>query len=297
MNIKIEKLIVKVAFVGISVISLYIIGMIITMCLLLRSCSDTTSEITHYLNEHGDFTSSDTCVVDLCDVYGIDFDTVLIFKGWNHYVSAEPFIARKDSLVTYGPLYGSDDIKIEFVKNGKVIKTLNNIVGYANYTTLSQVHTIYAGCFWDGKYYSNGLSAALLPSKLLVKKEGYKYHLFTPQYGTDVLFETDIVKNLEFNNAGMAYKEKIKVRGEVWFDTVSCNNIRNRQKKFKSERTLCFIYNKKTYYIPVEQNVWLNNPLDFGEVYDLELGIVFYEINSFSNRKQYCAYIDALDNL
>ncbi len=267
------------------------------MSVLLKSCSDRTAKITHYLNEYGDFTNSDTCKVDLCEVYGIDFDTILIFNGWDHYISAEPFCANRNDLVVYDPLYGNDNIRIEFIKNGKSIKVLDNINVSANYTTLSQAHTIYAGCFWDGEYYPNGLSAAWLPSKLLAKKSGHLYHMFTPQYGTDILFETDIVEGLNFNDEGIAYKNNIKVRGEVWFDTVSCHNIRSYIKDFNCGRVLRFIYNNKTYYIPVEENLWVETHLVCGKMYNLELSIVFYKMNSLANGNQYCAYIRGLEDL
>ena len=80
------------------------------------------NDIYKYIERHCDFEKNETCVIDLKDVFDIDYDLMYIFDGYALSESV-PIIAegKKSTTDSGGFLYGTEIDHVVLVKNNKII--------------------------------------------------------------------------------------------------------------------------------------------------------------------------------
>lgn len=293
---------------SINNLSIKIILALISIGLYLVSCTDNTDKITNYLSTYGDFEHSDTCMVDLCHVYGIDFDSILIFDGWEHEEAIEAFVENRSDLIGTGFICNGSDYtsEIVFVNNGEIVKTLSNINFKNENTIFSEDYLIPKGGFWNQTYYGFNFKAYIFPKKLLAIREFkdsvLKYTLHRPGRFLDILEYTDIIRNVEFGENEIGYKKHIIYNNLKFSNRLDCSNIRKKNKFFESDTTLKVYNNHYCYYLPVEKSAFDDFEVDnYKEgIDDFEVDIVFHRIVSSKLDTLYCAYISKIvvfDNL
>jgi hypothetical protein len=89
---------------------------------LLVNCVRFEDKINLQIKKQCDFSKNDTCIIDFKDVISEDFDTIFIFDGYA-LPEAPSVIAESNPNIKSngGAIYGTEDDKIVFVKNKKII--------------------------------------------------------------------------------------------------------------------------------------------------------------------------------
>ena len=80
------------------------------------------NDIYKYIKRHCDFEKNDTCVIDLKDVFNIDYDLMYIFDGYAFRESV-PIIAegKKSTTDSSSFLYDTEIDHVVLVKNNKIV--------------------------------------------------------------------------------------------------------------------------------------------------------------------------------
>lgn len=117
--------------------------------------------------------------------------------------------------------------------------------------------------------------------------------LFLPSSKTESLFD-----NIEFNEYGIGYKTDILVEYVDIGKTNNIENIKLRQKKFKSTTSLTFIYGNNEYYIPIEENKLPDfiSTIDKGRFLIIDIVVLDTKICKTIGKTKniYCAYINKI---
>jgi hypothetical protein len=81
------------------------------------------TQLRDYISSHCDFSTTGTATIDLQNILSISYDTMYLFDGYSLPESV-PVIAEGDTNITSkgGYLYGTEDDKVVFVKDKKIIE-------------------------------------------------------------------------------------------------------------------------------------------------------------------------------
>lgn len=73
-----------------------------------------------YIRNKCDFSTDKTCVINFCDIYHIQSDTVYLFDGYSSPEYESIFIHKRDVPLSHDFIFGNEDQLLVLTKNGEI---------------------------------------------------------------------------------------------------------------------------------------------------------------------------------
>jgi hypothetical protein len=94
--------------------------------IILVGCTSKNfdTQLRDYINSYCDFRTTDTAIIDLQNILSISYDTMYLFDGYSLPESVSVIAEGDTNIVSNGGyIYGTEDDKVVFVKDKKIIES------------------------------------------------------------------------------------------------------------------------------------------------------------------------------